>query len=577
MDLSAIQHYIIDRSLEILNKETLDSYRLRNHNAYTSLIEFRDIVARWNEYKVKNFDTVRLMGEECLEHMKDDVVLSKTSYNYDCFKNEMTKYFNSKSNSNSHSQNARILFCLNNYIAENHEDYINLIYNTINTELGNTSTYSDDQMIPFLDKLDALLSSLFVQLVHEGFSKEHIYLTLLDAKGDFELFWDKLKEMVKLNEFEFVIIWKVDFSGGRNVGELEKIGFHDTYIQEPSPLNDQLNQYYKKYLSNSPGRYFYRDNVKGKDIYAALKKSRNNLMSLFDNIHIGATGHNLCLPKNALVCRQNPDGTYYDRMLPSNYFLDGLYKVDYSSSVDFNNIIRKIYDNDSVDNGAKDRIQSAIRHLNSGDNDTELEQRFINYWIAIEFIFASPNAEESTYTRIKEHLIGVLSSSYVHRNTMYLSKRLVDDSIIDKSYAIWDNVNNIDTIAERSDTSLLYFQKLKQMKSILFTNKDKVKEYYNKHIKNLERHIARIYNTRNALIHEAAIMQDVAGMTSNLRYYLVFLLDQIIEYFSSIETGLEDKVSLDTFFYYYSNKRNEIEKDYNIDTLMQVKVSRRLW
>ena len=60
MDLSAIQHYIIDRSLEILNKETLDSYRLRNHNAYTSLIEFRDIVARWNEYKVKNFDTVRL-------------------------------------------------------------------------------------------------------------------------------------------------------------------------------------------------------------------------------------------------------------------------------------------------------------------------------------------------------------------------------------------------------------------------------------------------------------------------------------------------------------------------------------
>lgn len=51
MNTKQLKQYFIERSLEILHKETIDTYRQRNHNAYTSLIELKDTVSRWEEKK----------------------------------------------------------------------------------------------------------------------------------------------------------------------------------------------------------------------------------------------------------------------------------------------------------------------------------------------------------------------------------------------------------------------------------------------------------------------------------------------------------------------------------------------
>ena len=59
MEKEALLQYFQDRMLEILHKETIDTYRQRNHNAFTSLIEFKGVVERWEEMKVKTIDTVR--------------------------------------------------------------------------------------------------------------------------------------------------------------------------------------------------------------------------------------------------------------------------------------------------------------------------------------------------------------------------------------------------------------------------------------------------------------------------------------------------------------------------------------
>lgn len=108
------------------------------------------------------------------------------------------------------------------------------------------------------------------------------------------------------------------------------------------------------------------------------------------------------------------------------------------------------------------------------------------------------------------------------------------------------------------------------MKSRLFTHKDKLFDYVRKHEKNLLWHIARIYRLRNQLIHEAAIKQDIENVTSNLRYYLVFLLNQIIVYFANIQD--KRNITLEDFFFEYDIHMKMIVENKDFSTCMSVPV-----
>lgn len=194
------------------------------------------------------------------------------------------------------------------------------------------------------------------------------------------------------------------------------------------------------------------------------------------------------------------------------------------------------------------------------NDSNDIELRFVNYWIALEFIFSSPISNENTFVRIKKHLVNILCYSYIARNTRYLDGLLhkdgvlsADKSLIGMTDAEWGSL--IDNI---TDTNTQY--RLCQMKSHLHSKND-IEKYIAIHKQNLEWHITRIYRMRNELIHEAALKQDIEGATSNLRFYLVFVLNQLINYFHTVSMP----VSINNFFHDFENKTNIIweNKDRN--------------
>lgn len=87
------------------------------------------------------------------------------------------------------------------------------------------------------------------------------------------------------------------------------------------------------------------------------------------------------------------------------------------------------------------------------------------------------------------------------------------------------------------------------MKSHLH-HKDKIKKYIDNHETHLLQHISRIYRLRNELVHEAALKQDIENVASNLRFYLVFVLNQMIDYFSDKTTNVKPKSMLQFFWSY---------------------------
>ena len=99
----------------------------------------------------------------------------------------------------------------------------------------------------------------------------------------------------------------------------------------------------------------------------------------------------------------------------------------------------------------------------------------------------------------------------------------------------------------------------------------KTKDYIKFHEKNLESHITRIYRLRNELIHEAAIKQDIANVTSNLRFYLVFVLNQLISFlkeYKEYKTELDISHFFGKFHILFKHLTNE--KKSTIDDLMNM-------
>ena len=575
MDTKRLQNYLIDRVLEILHKETLDSYRVRNHNAFTSLVETRDTIVRWNQMKVKTFETVRLLGEECVSLLSKDDTLSFDSYDKENFIQELVDFLKSNAKSPTPIANGRILFCLNKCIEENKNSYLENLLGKILLKMEEGKSVADDDIVPFLGELDGYISAYCVQLIYSGYSKQHLYLQLKQsADASYDEFLKCFKSFASHQLREYVILWKVVIGAAEDAG-IENLGFYSN-----PPIDDILTpgqkMKHKRFLSPVVSQYFFRDQLKSLDIYAAMKDSRENLMKKYDAIHLGKYGCSLKIPSLALVCQKNARN-WYITTVPSNYFMDGAFSDDFATSAVCNDSLNKIYSNSSINSGVKDRLRSAIRHLNCGDSDTELEQRFINYWIALEFIFASPHTDENTYTRLKTHLVNVLACSYIRRNVDYLTQNLVEAELMDKGFDLFASAENLDAVAEKAGISLIWHFKLKQMKSKLFTHTDKLKEYYRAHITNIERHLARIYNLRNSLIHEGALKQDVENITSNLRYYLVFMLDQMIAYFERVPESSDNHVVLEDFFNEYISYRRMIEREYELGRILSIPVTRRLW
>lgn len=571
-----VQNYVMSRMLELLHKETLDTYRVRNNNVFTSLIETRDIIQRYSEMKVKNFETVKTLAEETIELLKSDSFLQFKSFSRDLLVQEIDEFI--KKNSDKVPVKipnvVRILFCLNKSIEENTGPYLSNLLAALDDMFLDCPHWNDDEMLERIGKLDAIVCAMCVQLIYEGYSKQYLFLEMKYRIGQsYADFHNALRDLTKVKLHCFEVIWRLRIVEG-DASKLKSLGFNTK--ANADKFDEGAQRKFANKIAPATNTYFYQEKVRALDRFAAVRKSREKLMQVFDCFHLGVYSKELKLPKTAIVLEKRHIG-WYAYICVTGYFLDGLFAEDYELSSKLLTSLNRIYQSKMVDASAKDRIRSAIRHLNYGDLDSEIGQRFINYWIALEFIFASPQTIENTYTRLKSYLIDILSVSYVRRNADYLKGKLLTEGIIDKEYNLWDTVDTLDAIANNADLPLIWKYKLKNMKSNLFTHKDKLKHYYNNHIKNLERHLARIYNLRNVLIHEGAIKQDVESLASDLRYYLVFLLDQMIKYFSSIAANKRRVYQINDFFNEYHNYRRLIDSDFTLKTLLSIPLNKELW
>lgn len=570
MDKEDLQKYFKYRMSEILHKDTLDSFRVRTNNSMTILNELKSVLENWINGNIKRYLTVEYCVDECLSLIQNDDCLDYSFYDKLLFEKEIKDFKakqKAKQNEICYIESKRLLYFISLCIASNNNLYLNKLVDSIEAQLTNPATISDSDFIPTLDRLDKIISAFACELLRKGYSKVYLYSFFksfkLNYRGlSFEDAFNELKEkLVNVQKKKYVVVFKLGFF---NTNMAIKATSDIIKIKEEIPKNlRELITEQHGYREKGPKVRFYITEKEAFDSAMAAILSHDELSEDFDfNLN---SIKSVSIPTTALTFCYNIDTLTYNIRTEKVFVLDKGEWNDEHQEYNLYEKLRKIESSSNVSQEVKDRIKSAIRHLRIGDYQSEIEQQFINYWIGLEFIFASASSNESTYERIKKYFILVSQACYIQRNMKYLNNWLIKSHKIGSEEKYWEK-NDLDALIDSLDNILLKYR-LKKMKAHL-KDGDCVKNYLKVHKTNLEQHLARIYRLRNELIHEAAIKQDIANVTSNLRAYLVFILNQLINYFS--DTHIILSVDMLQFQLKYESCVNLIKKNHSIEHIMAV-------
>lgn len=570
MEKTDFQQFFKLRMTEILHKDTLDSYRVRTNNIMSLLIEFRGVLENWILGNIKNYQTVSYCVEECIDLIKKDTCLDFSFYDKELFIEEFTSYNKAQSDKKNilvpeaMKLKAYVEIC----ISVNKTIYLEKLLDKIKHQLFIEETIDEDKFSPTLQEFDAYISSFACELLRKGFSKKYLYTFFKNFKSNKhhlsfeEAFNVMCSTLVSGEKKKYTVIFKLNFPYDVST---------NTALENFPKLKASIDNEMKASIVKETGYKeigdkvrFYITEVDALDSAMATRLCHDELSTTFDfNLNIFKSVE---VPSTALTfCPK--EGTKGYIVKPETVFI--LDKGDAGISKDKHSLhekLRSINDNSIISKDVKDRITAAIRHLRIGDCQSEIEQQFINYWIALEFIFASPSSNESTFERIKKFFIEISQACYIKRNILYLNTWLIKAHKIDKEEYYWKKAD-VDTFIKSIDNILLKYRLL-NMKSHL-RNKDSIKKYLTQHKKNLEQHITRIYRLRNELIHEAAIKQDIVNVTSNLRSYLIFVLNQLIFHFSSSNYDMKSREMMQ-FFLTYESVLKIISKYSDINKIVQI-------
>lgn len=547
------QEFFKLRMTEILHKDTLDSYRVKANNVMSLLIEFRGVLENWTLGNIKNYQTVSYCLEECTDLIKKDTCLDFSFYDKDLFIEEFSIYDKEQRADKNIlvSATMKLKTYVEMCISINKTIYLKRLLEEIRKQLFFEGTIDDTNFSPTLREFDAYVSSFACELLRKGFSKKYLYSFFKYFKQNkyripFSEAFDKMCSTLVFGEKKrYTVVFKFNFPHDVST---------DTTITDFPNLKASIDESMKNSIIKEIGYKeegdrirFYIMEIDALDSAMAARLCHDELSTIFDfNLN---TFKSVEVPSTALTfCpRDGIDG--YNVKLEKVFILD---RGDMGMSEDEHSLYEKlksIEQNPIISQDVKDRIIAAIRHLRIGDCQSEIEQQFINYWIALEFIFASSLSKESTFDRIKKFFIEISQACYIKRNILYLNIWLIKTHRIQEDEYYWEK-NDVNEFINSIDNILLKYRLL-NMKSHL-RNGESIKKYLAQHRKNLEQHITRIYRLRNELIHEAAIKQDIANVTSNLRSYLVFVLNQLIFYFNSSNYDMKSREMMQFFLTYES-------------------------
>jgi hypothetical protein len=561
--------FFTEKVVELTYSKTLDSYRARLNNPRSILLELEQVLLDFHNKKIKHFDkTIKPICQEALRFLKGGHYLKFGIINPIYFQELLEKA--EDKNYMELSQALKMV------IGEN-KNYGLELFDLIESEI--TTKYDAEFQIYEFEELNRLIDFLITELVNFGISKGYIFKAVSKCFSErmmlpFKKAIGNLRSLITRDPERFSVFFNViKLTTPENRIDIKsEHEISDERISEISTINKKATDFFKR----RDIRNYYIEIIRnGKDYLSVIEDAKRVLFNLIDIINLGYPDNQFSYSKRCLVSGTNkPELT---NTQPINFIQDGSYQNSEYHYLRFIYQIKNIGNNPKIQKETKQKLISAYRYLRLGRDADELEQKFINYWIGIEYLFSNYDIAESTISRLKESLTNAHSVSYIKRNLhefhkdikrlklhktipdysdtlLYLTKQETYEFIVSKYFEVHP---------------LLAFRAYR-FKQILFDSK-KLRDEMKKHRENLEWHLVRCYRLRNEIVHDAAIHMNIEAITANLRYYLTFILNSVLGFLvdTPIDHNLDGFISIDDYFVLQKLKFKSLEKsDFRIDLLI---------
>lgn len=563
------------RMVELMNSHTLDSYRVRTNNSLAILRELSYVLRSWVDGNVKRFETVEYCIDECKSLLNNDQFINNDNNIKTVFLevlNDYVKESKSKKDELIIDKSEKVIFWADEIYNTNDSSYLGVLLNAIRSLVMTDDEFQDEDFMTRFSSFDSLLSSFACELLRRGYSKVFLYkyfktMSVNRNHLPFEVSFNRMYDkFINPNSNNYKVIIRLEFNTKQAADiATDHLDSLLEIIPEETAGIDKLPNYYRNGIGNI--RFFIIDE-EALDSHSAAIKANDELQIQLDSQqeHI----KDMKLPSQALVLQNVGDDI---KLMTERFFiLDTGGEFMRFEENRLHQELENIRNNNNIEKDVKDRLMASLRHLRIGDGQTDIDQQFVNYWIALEFIFSSSSKNDNTYQRIKDHLVSILSTCYLKRNLLYIKNWLVKTNLILEGDDIVATINNDGFVNDLENILLKY--RMKKLKSHII-NRDSIKKYVDLHKSNLLQHLSRIYRLRNELVHEAAIKQDIVNVTSNLRFYLVFVINQMVGFFSDVEND-ESKKTMLKFFWNYEKHEMLIlksqDRNEKLKSIMNVKI-----
>jgi sulfur transfer complex TusBCD TusB component (DsrH family) len=538
-----------------LHLGSIDSYRVKLNNPKSILEELKYCLEEFELGRIKHFQTIKAKEKDKKALVDDAIKLLAQEPNYLQFTSISAKYITQVLNELSEHNYKRVISILEILLTEN-STYLETVADGLEVLIS-----SNNHTLENLEKLDNTLSYFFSELISNGYSKGFLYKLVygafvfnLKSTIDFNINFASFKARILEAGSAYDVIFKIDTT--QKVYDAITAIPHSVLILTDDinaiTITGKLETEFNSFNTPAVNRKFITCNLIAKDPFAALKKARNILSEYLDVLNLGLSDENLQINHRVFILgsRANEKGGFLNNI----NVLDGKYKVEMNHYFDFTTKLPQIIQNTNIIKETKEKIKSAIRYLRLGNQSTEVEHKFINYWIGLEYLFSNYDSL-STINRLKEHFINAHLLAYVKRNVYSLNKtvsRLSNQNLALITAFTTTDQEHLKTIPFydqiianfTNDFPLLAYRAMKLKKWFFKGDKPaNATDYLNYHRINLEIHFTRIYRLRNEIIHDAATDTNNEQIASNLRYYLTFILNELIDFLSDAtnsNTTIED-------------------------------------
>lgn len=443
------------------------------------------------------------------------------------------------------------------------------LFNKINNEISTVNGLATFTHHHFKN-LSRFIEIFYIELKRYGYNKQYLFNFVNAVFGGnkgiatFQDGMSTIKSLIDRPAESFKI-----FIGFKYSGIAEELLGVDSFDLKFIPRKEieqiavKINDKFLSFLKDNPNHEFYCIDQVAIDYYSAGVLARKKIQKAFDMLFVATDDdifniHPMCF-------------VYGDRQPHKGKAQNLSYKLDGHVVPNLDTYKEFITKYKSVPQAQLDlltskKIYSTLRYLRHGTLSSEQEHKLLNYWIAIEYLFSSANAEEKKTDRLNEFFKKIHSNSYVRRLFFDLHNSL---KVFKIEHAISKFQNDsLDYLLESSTEQeidqyknrypLLYFrfhqtkERFKDAKSIL--------DHLKRHANIISWNLTRIYRTRNEIVHSAATDMEVVELAAHLKYFLIFTVNALFDFIlnSPIEMGDEKKLSIDDFFLIESIKYDSI-------------------